>query len=314
MSDETGLFRLPRSFLGAPVAPPRPGNRAAILGLPFDCGIHPFRVGSREGPRLVRDQSALMRRFNPTYADFDPVSALNLVDCGDVELTPGRILDAYGRIERAVAMILEAGAVPVTIGGDGSVSVPVLRALAKRHPGLVMLHIDSHTDVYPYDDPDDRYNAATQLTHAAEEGLLDTSRSWHIGIRGTTYMPGIVARTRSFGYGVVSLDDLLRRGFAQTIAEFRDGAAGRPVYVCFDMDVFDPSCAPGVATPIWGGLSAREGIDLIRTLTGLDIVAVDINTVSPAQDVNNMTAHLCAHVVYEFLVLLARGLGVSGDA
>jgi len=310
--DTAGLFRHPRSFMGAPLGLPGPGSRAAILGLPFDCGIHPFRVGARQGPHAVREQSVLLRRFNPTNADFDPVAALGLVDCGDVELTPGRILDAHARMEAGVSRIVEAGAIPVTIGGDGSVSVPVLRAVAKRHPGLVVLHIDSHTDTYPYDDPGDRYNAATQLTHAVEEGLIDASRSWHIGIRGTTCAQGVVARARALGYGVVSLDDLVRRGFAQTIAEFAEGAAGRPVHVCFDMDVFDPACAPGVATPVWGGLSAREGIDLIRTLTALDIVAVDVNTVSPAQDVNGMTAHLCAHVVYEFLVLLCRRLGLGG--
>lgn len=313
MAESTGMFRQPRSFLGAPPGPPGPGCRAAILGLPFDCGIHPFRVGSREGPLAVREQSALIRRYNQTYADFDPVAALGLVDCGDVELTPGRIDDAYARIEAAVSSVLATGAVPVTIGGDGSVSLPVLRALAQRHTGLVMLHIDSHTDTYPYDDPADRFNAATQFTHAAEEQLVDAGRSWHVGIRGMTYAPGIVARTRGFGYTVVSLDDLLGRGFAQTISEFRDGASGRPVYVCFDMDVFDPSCAPGVATPVWGGLSAREGISLIRTLSTLDIVGVDINTVSPAHDINGMTAHLCAHVAHEFLVLLARNLGLSGE-
>jgi agmatinase len=308
---EDALFRKPRTFMGAPYGRPGAGNRAAFIGLPFDCGVHPFRVGCRQGPHAVREMSALMRRYNPTYADFDPVTALGLVDCGDVELTPGRILDAYARMEAGVSAIVEAGAIPITVGGDGSVSVPVLRAVAKRHPGLAVLHIDSHTDTYPYDDPDDRYNAATQLTHAVEEGLVDPHRSWHIGIRGTTFAQGVVQRARSLGYGVVSVDDLVRRGFAQTIAEFREGVARRPVYICFDMDVFDPSCAPGVATPTWGGLSAREGIDLIRTLTDLDIVAVDINTVSPAQDVNNMAAHLCAHVAYEFLVLLCRNLGLA---
>ncbi|WP_291296347.1 arginase family protein [Elioraea sp.] len=310
---DDGLFRAPRTFMGAPYGRPGEGSRAAFIGLPFDCGVHPFRVGCRQGPHAVREMSALMRRYNPTYADFDPVKALGLVDCGDVELTPGRILDAYARMEAGVSAIVEAGAIPVTVGGDGSVSVPVLRAVAKRHPGLAVLHIDSHTDTYPYDDPDDRYNAATQLTHAVEEGLVDPHRSWHIGIRGSTFAQGVVKRARSLGYGVVSIDDLVRRGFAQTIAEFREGVARRPVYICFDMDVFDPSCAPGVATPTWGGLSAREGIDLIRTLTDLDIVAVDINTVSPAQDVNNMAAHLCAHVAYEFLVLLCRNLGLAED-
>lgn len=309
--DTPAHFRTPRTFMGAPLGRPGPDTRAAFLGLPFDCGVHPFRVGSRQGPHAVREMSALMRRYNPTNADFDPVSLLGLVDCGDVELTPGRILDAYARMEAGVATIVDAGAIPLTVGGDGSVSVPVLRAVAKRHKGIVVLHIDSHTDTYPYDDPDDRYNAATQLTHAVEEGLIDASRSWHIGIRGTTFAQGVVQRARSLGYEVVSIDDLVRRGFAQTIAQFREGAGRHPVYICFDMDVFDPSCAPGVATPTWGGLSAREGIDLIRALTGLNIVAVDVNTVSPAQDVNNMAAHLCAHVVYEFLVLLCRNLGLA---
>jgi agmatinase len=109
--------------MGVPYGRPGPGNRAAILGLPFDCGVHPFRVGARGGPDAVRLQSPLIRRFNPTHADFDPVAALGVVDCGNVKLTPGRILDAFERIEQASSRIVEAGAVPVTIGGDGSVTV-----------------------------------------------------------------------------------------------------------------------------------------------------------------------------------------------
>ena len=310
LSDED-LFTLPLTFMGVPYGRPGPGSRAAILGLPFDCGIHPFRVGARSGPDAVRLQSPLIRRFNPTHADFDPLTALGVVDCGNVKLTPGRILDAFARIEQATTRIVDAGAVPVTIGGDGSVTVPVMRAVAKRHAGLVALHIDSHTDAYAYD-PTDKYNAATQFTHVAEEGLLDASRSWHVGIRGTTFAHGVVPRTRELGYRIISLDELVRGGFNQRMAEFRDEAKGRPVYICFDMDVFDPSCAPGVCSPSWGGLSAREGLDLIRCLTDLDIVAVDVATVSPPHDVNNMAAHLCAHVIYEMLVLLARRHGLAG--
>ena len=117
-------------------------------------------------------------------------------------------------------------------------------------------------------------------------------------------------RALSLGYKVVSIDELIRGGFAQRMAEFRDKVGKRPVYLCFDMDVFDPSTAPGVCTPSWGGLSAREGIDLLRCLTDLNIVAVDVNTVSPPQDVNGMAAHLCAHVIYETLVLLCRRMGL----
>ena len=309
ISDED-LFTLPVTFMGVPYGRPGPESRAAIVGLPFDCGVHPFRVGARSGPDAVRLQSPLIRRFNPTHADFDPLTVLDVVDCGNVKLTPGRILDAFARIEQATTRIVESGAVPVTIGGDGSVTVPVMRAVAKRHGGLVALHIDSHTDAYAYDLAD-RYNAATQFTHVAEEGLLDASRSWHVGIRGTTFAHGVVPRTRELGYRIISLDELVRGGFAQRMAEFRDEAKGRPVYICFDMDVFDPSCAPGVCSPSWGGLSAREGLDLIRCLTDLDIVAVDVATVSPPHDVNGMAAHLCAHVIYEMLVLLARQRGLA---
>jgi agmatinase len=311
LSDEE-LFTLPPTFMGAPYGRPGPGNRAAVLGIPFDCGTN-MRIGARGGPDAVRQISGLMRRFNPTHADFDPVTALGLVDCGNVILTPSKIVDAFERTEQAVDRIVEAGAVPITIGGDGSVTVPVARAVGKKHKNMVALHIDSHTDSYPYQESE-KYNSATQFTHIAEEGLVDPEFSWHVGIRSTTYAKGVVPRAQGLGYKVVSLDDLVRGGFAQRMAEFRDGAKNRPVYLCFDMDVFDPSCAPGVCTPSWGGLSAREGIDLLRCLTDLNIVAVDVNTVSPPQDVNNMAAHLCAHVIYETMVLLCRQMGLAGKA
>jgi len=303
------LFTSPPTFMGVPYGRPGPANKAAILGIPFDCGTN-MRIGARGGPDSVRQQSALMRRFG-IHADFDAVAALGLVDCGNVRLTPGKIEDAFARTEQAVDRIVAAGAVPVTIGGDGSVTVPVARAVGKKHGRMAALHIDAHTDAYPYDVAE-KYNSATQFTHVAEEGLVDPAFSWHVGIRGTTYAQGVVPRAMSLGYKVVTLDELVRGGFAQRMAEFRDKVGKRPVYLCFDMDVFDPSVAPGVCTPTWGGLSAREGIDLLRCLTDLNIVAVDVNTVSPPQDVNGMAAHLCAHVIYETLVLLCRQMGLAG--
>ena len=289
--------------MGLPPGPPGAGCRAAIVGVPFDCGTHPFHIGSRQGPTEVRRQSRLVRRFHPSLADRDVLAELNAVDCGNVVLTPGRIEDAFPRIDAAAASVLEAGAVPVGIGGDGSVSLPLMRAAGRHHPGLVALHIDSHTDAYPYT-PDDRFNAATQFTHAAEEGAVDASASWHVGVRGFTYCAGVLDHAAGLGFRVVTIDELVRRGFAQAMAEFRDVVAGRPVYLCWDMDVFDPAVAPGVATPTWGGLSAREGIDLIRTLAGLHIVAMDFNTVSPPHDHKGMTAHLCAHMIMEAMILL----------
>ena len=176
---DTDLFTSQSIFMGVPYGPHGPGNRAAILGPQFDCGTN-MRIDSRGGPDAVRQMSPLMCRFNPARADFDPVSALGRVDCCDVRLTPGKILDAYARIEQAVTRIAEASAIPITIGGDGSVTVPVARALGRRHGKMAALHIDSRTDCYPYD-PADMYNSATQFTHVAEEGRVDASRSWHVG-------------------------------------------------------------------------------------------------------------------------------------
>jgi agmatinase len=305
------LFHPPETFMNLPSGPPGPGCRAAIIGVPFDCGTHPFRVGARQGPASVRQQSGLVRRYHPSLADVDVLALLHAVDCGDVALTPGRIDDAMPRIEAAATSILDTGAVPVGIGGDGSVSLPLMRAAGRRHPGLIALHIDSHTDAYEYT-TDQRYTSATQFTHAAEEQAIDAASSWHVGIRGFTYAQGVLPRAQAFGYRVITAEDLLRRGFAQAMAEFRDSVAKRPVYLCWDMDVFDPSVAPGVCTPTWGGLSAREGIELIRTLAGLNIVAMDFNTVSPPQDVNGMAAHLCAHMMMEGMLLLARQFGLIG--
>jgi agmatinase len=306
-SDEA-LHSKPVTFMGAPYTHDLAGAKAAVLGVPFDCGIHPFRIGSRQGPQAIREQSILIRPYNSELADFSPVERLGLVDRGNVRLTPGRIVDAFERIEAAARRIHDAGVIPVTMGGDGSVSLPLMRAAARRYPGMAAVHLDSHTDSYGYD-PTDKYNAATQFTHAAEEQRIVPSLSYHIGIRGTTYTTGVIERTKALGYNIITLRELLARGFADVLGELHERLRGRPVYLCFDMDVFDPSCAPGVASPSWGGLLAREGIEFLRGLAGLDIVAVDVNTVSPPHDVNNMAAFLAAHILYEGLVLLCRRPG-----
>jgi agmatinase len=304
LSDDE-LHTKPVTFMGVPYTHDLSGAKAAVLGVPFDCGVHPFRVGSRQGPTAIREQSILVRRYNPEFADFDPVERLGLVDRGDVRLTPSRIDNAFARIEAAARRIHDTGAIPVTMGGDGSVSLPLLRAAATRYPGMAAVHLDAHTDSYGYN-PDDKYNSATQFTHAAEEQCIVASLSYHIGIRGTTNVQGVFEQTKSLGYNIISLRELFARGFADVLTELHETLKGRPIYLCFDMDVFDPSCAPGVATPSWGGLSAREGIEFLRGLSGLDIIAVDVNTVSPPHDVQNTTAFLAAQVIYEGLVLLCH--------
>ena len=313
MSAATQLDALcggPLTFMGAPYSHDLTGAKAAVLGMPFDCGTHLFRVGSRQGPAAIREQSRLVRPYNPELSDYHPIERLGLIDCGDVRVVPGRITDAFEKIEAATRVLVDAGVIPVTMGGDGSVSLPQMRALSARHGPLAVVHIDSHTDTMRFT-PGDEYNAGTQFTHAALEKLVDPAAVYHIGIRGSTYQQGGFDYVRSFGYQIVTLGDLMRRGIPAMLEQLQRELRGRPVYLCYDMDSFDPSCAPGVATPSWGGLSAREGIELVRGLAGLDIVAVDVNTVSPPHDHLGMTASLAAHVMYEALVLLCKKLGLD---
>lgn len=297
--------------MGVPYAASAAGSAAAILGIPFDCGTHPTRIGARQGPDGIRAQSGLLDAYLPPWADFDTVRLLNLVDLGNVDVVPSDIDVSFTRIEDAVRKVTASGAVPVTMGGDGSVSLPQLRALHGAHPDLVLLHIDAHTDTYPGDGPAlrDRYNTVTTFTRAAEEGLVDCANSIHLGPRGTVSQPSVFEHTRGQGYTLIDDIELDRRGYDDVLRQIHEAMAGRPIYLCFDMDFFDPSCAPGVCSPTWGGASAREGLALLRGLSGLHFVAFDINTVSPPHDVGGMTAFLAGTVMVHCLALACFGLG-----
>jgi agmatinase len=295
------------SFMGAPASRDLAAAKAAILGIPFDCGFHPTRIGSRLGPQAIREHSLLVRPFEPPIRDFDPLARLGLVDYGNVRVRSSYVAEAFENIEAAVSEIVAAGAMPVTMGGDGAVTLPQLRALHRQYPDLVLLHLDAHTDTYP-DDGESRYTNATTFTRAAEEGLLDTKGSIHLGARGPVAMAGIFEYTRNWGYELIPGVELDSLGIPKVVEHLRRRLAGRPVYLCFDMDVFDPSVAPGVATPTWGGLSAKEGLALLDGLAGLDIVAFDVNTVSPPHDHAGMTSFLAGTVLLKCLQLACARL------
>ncbi len=301
------VFRPSAGFMGAPQHWDLRDVRAAVLGLPFDCGTHPRRIGARQGPTAIREQSLLLDRHMPPFSAVDAIDALHLVDCGDAAAAPGRIAESFEIIEQAVHRIAGAGVACVAMGGDGAVTLPQLRAWHRVHPNLAVIHVDAHTDAYPAPGPG-VHTTATTFTYAAEEGLVDPARSFHIGVRGSTSIPDVIERAAGLGYRVVTADDLYRRGFSGVLEEVRGTIEDRPVYLCWDMDAFDPSCAPGVCDPAWGGLSARDGLGLLEGLAGLDIVAIDVNTVSPPHDVGGMTAHLAATVMLVGLHLLAKRL------
>jgi len=305
---DTKLFSPVKSFLEFPASLVLENVRAAIVGVPFDMGVAPVRVGSRLGPAAIREQSEILDIYDPMEPDLDLYDTLNPVDCGDIVVWPGEREKSWENIEQAVAQIAAAGTVPVSFGGDGSVSFPQARALSKHHDGLVLLHFDAHTDVYP---PPEQgaHTTGTTFTYAAMQGLFDTERSFHIGPRGPVSTARVFDHTRSFGYRIIPDADLLRRGSADVIAEVKATIGNRPVYLCWDMDFYDPSCAPAVCNPTWGGITAREGFELVRALSDINIVAVDINTVSPPHDANGMTALLAGQTALECLFVLARNLG-----
>ncbi|MEM9781396.1 MAG: arginase family protein [Pseudomonadota bacterium] len=304
------LFRPVGSFLGVPQRPDPAGARAAIMGLPFDAGLHPRRTGARLGPAAIRMMSTdMVRHHRPEDAEaHDPVAALGLVDLGDVAVVQGDHDAALARMEAAYAAVIEAGAVPVGLGGDGMVSVPAMAALGAAYPGLAVIHLDSHTDAYP---PKPGVNAppldpATTFAHAAERGLVAPERSVHAGLRGFAYVPGVFEHAETLGYRLIPMSVIEVEGIPATAARIRRIVGEAPVFLCVDMDVFDPATAPGVFTPAWGGLTAREGLGLLRALTGLDIVGADINTVTPGFDMQGQTAWLAATVALEILYLIAE--------
>ena len=243
--------------------------------------------------------------YQPPFAKFNPLELLSVVDCGDADTTPSIIEDSFKEIEEAAHEILAAESAPLAFGGDGNITLPLLRAAHKFYPDLVVLHVDAHTDTYRGDGNQDymRYNVATTFTRAAEEGLIDTNASLHIGPRGPTMDNGVFEHTRDVGFQLIDGDDLFEIGLQKTADNLVDQLKDRTVYLCFDMDFFDPSCAPGVCTPTWGGATAREGLGFLRKLKGLNIVGADINTVSPPHDVGGMTAFLAGAVALEILTL-----------
>lgn len=279
------------------------GFDAVVLGIPYDLGTHPTRIGSRMGPRHIRE-STLPERKNLSDASRKTGHGLKVGDVGDLVLRSGYFEEAFPKIEQSVTKIIASGAVPISLGGDGAVTLPQIRSLAQAHDNLVTIHFDAHTDCYPVDEREPFTNATT-FTHAATEGLVDASRSFHIGVRGTATLPDAPAFAEGFGYRVISTEDWLADESAG-IAELRKVIEDRPVFLSFDMDTFDPAVAPGVCTPEWGGFTAREGIRTIRSLAGFNIVGADITTVSPPHDFQGNTGNLAGRATLEILHLLGE--------
>jgi agmatinase len=274
----------------------------AMLGVPFDTGVT-YRVGGRFGPAAVRDASVMLRPYNPNL-EIAPFEHLSCVDYGDVAIVPGYIERSYEAIERAVAPIVEAGVIPLLIGGDHACTLPHLRATRSRGP-VAVIDFDSHTDAWD-SYFGEKYNHGTWMRRAIEEGLVDVAHSIEVGLRGPIYAAADWTGLRSeLGLEYLTTEDVFTLGADAVAARIRDRVGDRPAFISFDIDVVDPAHAPGTGTPEAGGPSAREMLAIVRGLTGIDFVGFDVVEVIPAYDPAGQTATLAANLAYEMLSLVA---------
>jgi agmatinase len=275
----------------------------AVLGVPFDSGVS-YRPGARFGPAHVRESSRLLRPYNPA-ADLEPFACLQVVDAGDVAATPFHIEQAIAAIHDGARSVLERAKRLVTIGGDHTIALPLLRAMAERHGApLAVVHFDAHLDTWEsYFGAD--YTHGTPFRRASEEGLIDRSGSMHIGIRGPLYSSTDLRDDAALGFSVVHGREVEDVGVGGVCERMLARVGDRPVYVSVDIDVLDPAFAPGTGTPEAGGLTSRELLAILRTLAATDLVGADVVEVAPAYDHAQITGIAASHVLYELISALA---------
>ena len=274
----------------------------AVLGVPFDSGVS-YRPGARFGPAHIRASSKLLRPYNPGL-EVEPFARQQVADAGDVAVNPFDINEAIATIEAASDELRADGAALLTIGGDHTIALPLLRSLARDHGPIAVLHFDAHLDTWDtyFGAP---YTHGTPFRRAAEEGLLDQERCLHMGIRGPLYAAQDLEDDRVLGFQVIRSDDYETDGVASLVQRMRSRLEGGPVYVSVDIDVLDPAHAPGTGTPEAGGLTSRELLNTLRGLVGIKVVGADIVEVAPAYDHAEITGIAAAHVAYELLSVLA---------
>jgi agmatinase len=296
-------FTGPRTFARLPLVEDLADADCAVIGLPWDGGTS-YRSGARFGPEAIRSASTLLRPYN-TAQGTQVFGALSVVDRGDSPTVPGYIEDTLERIERFVAPIAAAGVVSLAMGGDHSVTLAELRALAATHGPLGLLQLDAHADLW--DSYNDRpYNHGTFVRRAIEEGVVEASRTLQAGLRGPLYGPEDVEVGRELGVTQIASDELLATPpgeFAQRVGAVLGGG---PAFLTFDVDFLDPAFCPATGTPEVGGPSGREALGYLRALRGIRFAGFDVVEVAPQYDgPGQATALFAANVLYEMLTLVA---------
>jgi guanidinobutyrase len=290
-------FGGPATFMRLPAVDVNSGLDVAFVGVPFDIGTS-NRPGARLAPRQIRDESRMLRPYNMATRAA-PFDSLRIADVGDVPINTFNLPKSIEIIEQFYDRLLATGAVPLTMGGDHTIVLPILRALRRRHGPVGLVHVDVNDEMFG-----EKIAHGTPFRRAAEEGLLDCNRVAQIGLRGTGYAADDFDWCRRQGFRVVQAEECWYRSLAPLMKEIASRIGRGPVYLSFDIDGLDPAFAPGTGTVEIGGLTVPQGLEIIRGCQGLQVVGGDLVEVSPPYDMTGNTALLGANLLFEMLCVL----------
>jgi len=299
--NEMPRFGGPGTFMRLPSAASAEGLDAAFIGIPMDIGASQ-RSGTRLGPRQIRAESTLMRPYN-MWTRAAPFEGLQVADIGDVPINTFDLKDSVRRIEAFYDEVLTHEAIPLTMGGDHTLTYPILRSIAKKHGPVALIHVDAHADINEHMFGESIAHG-TPFRRAYEAGFLDAPNVFQIGLRGTGYGPDDFDTAREWGFNVIQAEELWYKSCAPLMDRIREQIGDRPVYLTYDIDSLDPACAPGTGTVEAGGLMTQQGLEIIRGCRGLNLVGCDLVEVSPPYDPSGNTAVIAGNFLYEMLCVL----------
>lgn len=299
--NEMPRFGGPATMMRLPAQDNAQGLDACFVGIPMDIGTS-NRSGTRLGPRQIRDESRMLRPYNMATGAA-PFEHLQVADIGDVPINTFDLKASVGIIERHYDEILSAGAIPLTLGGDHTLTWPILKAMKKVHGPVALIHVDAHADINE-EMFGEKVAHGCPFRRAWEDGCLDNDHVFQIGLRGTGYSPDDFDWGRQQGWTVVPAEECWYRSLAPLMQQVRERVKDRPVYLSFDIDSLDPAFAPGTGTVEPGGLSTWQALEIVRGCSGLNIVGCDLVEVSPPYDQSGNTALIGANLLYEMLCVL----------
>lgn len=299
--NDLARFSGPNTFMRLPQVDTLAGLDVAVLGIPMDIGTS-WRSGTRFGPKQIRSESAMIRPYNmaTTAAPFD---SLQIADIGDLAINTFSLADSLKIIKDSYDAILAQGVTPVAMGGDHSITLPILRAVAAKHGPVALVHVDAHADVND-EMFGEKETHGTVFRRAYEEGLIVPDKTFQIGIRGSGYAASDFTEAADWGFRQFPAWELWQQNLTEIGSQIRKTIGDHPVYITYDIDSLDPAYAPGTGTPEIGGLTTPQALQLIHALGGVNVVGCDLVEVSPPYDPTGNTALTAANLLFELLCIL----------